>query len=61
MSVTLEESPSPELIEGLRNEQIDVAFLRTPIADPEDLLISPLLDEPMVVALPERAPAGAAQ
>ncbi len=52
VSLTLEESPSPELVERLRDEQIDAAFLRTPIADAEGLLIHPLLEEPMVVALP---------
>lgn len=52
VSVTLEESLSLQLIEHLRNEQIDAAFLRTPVADPEDLVINPLLDEPMVAALP---------
>jgi DNA-binding transcriptional LysR family regulator len=52
VSVTLEESLSFQLIEHLRNEQIDAAFLRTPVADPEDLVINPLLDEPMVAALP---------
>jgi DNA-binding transcriptional LysR family regulator len=52
VSLTLEESLSPELIEHLRNEQIDVAFLRTPLADAEGLLITPLLEEPLVVALP---------
>jgi DNA-binding transcriptional LysR family regulator len=52
VSLTVEESLSPELIEHLRNEQIDAAFLRTPIADPEELVITPLLQERMVVALP---------
>jgi len=52
VSVTLEESLSLQLIEHLRNEQIDAAFLRTPVSDPEDLVINPLLDEPMVAALP---------
>jgi DNA-binding transcriptional LysR family regulator len=52
VSVTLEESLSLQLIEHLRNEQIDAAFLRTPVADPEDLVIHPLLDELMVAALP---------
>jgi DNA-binding transcriptional LysR family regulator len=51
VTVTLEESLSPELIEHLRNEQIDVAFLRTSIADAEGLLVTPLLEEPLVVAL----------
>ncbi len=52
VSVTLEECLSLELIERLRNEQIDAAFLRTPVADPADLVINPLLDEPMLAALP---------
>src|SRR5258708_35876016 len=31
---------------------MDGAFLRTPMAEPEDLVINSLLEEPMVVALP---------
>jgi DNA-binding transcriptional LysR family regulator len=56
VSINLEESLSSALIEGLRSEQVDVAFLRTPIADPKDLVIDPLLDEPMVVAVPTGHP-----
>src|SRR5205823_4032238 len=52
VTVTLEECLSPELLERLRNEQMDAAFLRTPMAEPEDLVIDSLLEEPMVVALP---------
>ena len=52
VSVTLEECLSFELIDHLRNEQIDAAFLRTPLFRPKDLVINPLLDELMVVALP---------
>jgi DNA-binding transcriptional LysR family regulator len=52
VSVTLEESLSFQLMEHLRNEHIDAAFLRTPVADPEGLVITPLLNEPMVAALP---------
>jgi len=48
----LEEGLGNELIKQLRNEQIDVAFIRTPLADPEGLVVNPLLEEPMVVALP---------
>jgi len=50
--MTLVECLSFELIEHLRNEQIDAAFLRTPVARQDDLVITPLLDEPMVAALP---------
>lgn len=52
VSLKLEECLSPELLKRLRNEQMDAAFLRTPMAEPEDLVINSLLDEPMVVALP---------
>ena len=53
MSLTLEEFKSNELIECLRNEQMDAAIVRTCLVDPEGLVITPLLEEPMVVALPE--------
>jgi DNA-binding transcriptional LysR family regulator len=52
VSLRLEERLSNELIEQLRNERIDAAFIRTPPADPEGLAISLLLEEPMLVALP---------
>ena len=52
VSLTLEQNLSLELIEHLRDEKLDVAFLRTPVADPVGLAITPLLEEPMVVALP---------
>ncbi len=56
VSLTLEECLSNELLERLRNGQTDVAFIRTAPADPEGLAIVPLLDEPMVVALPSGHP-----
>jgi len=56
VSLTLEESLSNELLDRLRNEQMDVAFIRTAPADPEGFVIEPLLDEPMVVALPRGHP-----
>jgi DNA-binding transcriptional LysR family regulator len=52
VSLTLEEFLSDELVESLRNERMDVAFIRTSPIDPEGLVITPLLEEPMVVALP---------
>jgi DNA-binding transcriptional LysR family regulator len=52
VSLTLEEYPSNELVDRLRNERIDAAFVRTPFADPEGLVIEPLTDELLVVALP---------
>src|SRR5215813_8601310 len=52
VSVRLEERLGGELLELLRNEQIDVAFIRMPHADQEGLVINRLLEEPMLVALP---------
>ena len=52
VSLTLEESFTNDLVERIRGEKIDVAFLRTPVHDPAGLAINHLLDEPMVVALP---------
>jgi DNA-binding transcriptional LysR family regulator len=53
VSITLEEGDSNDLVEHLRNERIDAAFIRTPPADAEGLVISALLEEEMVAALPE--------
>ena len=56
VSLTLEESLSNELLEGLRRERMDVAFIRTAPADAEGLAIQPLLEEAMVAALPSSHP-----
>ncbi len=52
VGVTLAEGFPHDLIERVRNDQIDIAFIRTALADPEGLAIEPLLQEAMVVALP---------
>jgi len=52
VTFTLEESGTVELVEALRAEAIDAAFVRSPIGAPADLTVHPILDEPMVVALP---------
>lgn len=53
VSLTLEEHTSNKLVENLRNERVDAAFIRTRPADPQGLVFNPLLDEELVVALPE--------
>jgi DNA-binding transcriptional LysR family regulator len=53
VSVTLVGGYSNDLIERMRNNQIDVAFIRTSVADPEHILIDLLQNEPEVVALPK--------
>jgi DNA-binding transcriptional LysR family regulator len=52
VALTLEEGGTMELIDDLRDERIDVAFIRTPITDQEGLVVSTLLQEAMVLALP---------
>jgi DNA-binding transcriptional LysR family regulator len=52
VSVALTEDGPVNLIEGMKNDQIDAVFIRTPVAKPEGLVVHPLLEEEMVVALP---------
>jgi len=52
VALTLEEGGTTELIEALRNERIDAAFIRAPLADQAGLVVRSLLEEPMVLALP---------
>jgi DNA-binding transcriptional LysR family regulator len=52
VSLVLEESGSSDLVQGLHNEEIDAAFIRSPVADVVGLMVRPLLEEEMVVALP---------
>lgn len=52
VSLALEESGSSELVQALHSEEIDAAFIRSPVADVVDLLVRPILEEEMVVAVP---------
>jgi DNA-binding transcriptional LysR family regulator len=52
VALTLEESGTTELIEHLRNDRIDAAFIRTTIANLDGLVVVALLQEAMVLALP---------
>jgi DNA-binding transcriptional LysR family regulator len=56
VSLVLEESGSSELVQALHNEEIDAAFIRSPVADVVGLLVRPILEEDMVVALPAAHP-----
>ncbi len=56
VSLTLEESSPYDLIECMQNDKIDIAFIGGPVADQEGVAIDPLLEEPMVVALPSGHP-----
>lgn len=52
VSLTLDEAGTAELVEGLRAERIDAAFIRSPIGPAADLTVHSLLEEEMVAALP---------
>jgi DNA-binding transcriptional LysR family regulator len=52
VSLTLDECLRKEALERLRDDQMDVAFMRAAIDESENLSVNPLLVEPMVVALP---------
>lgn len=52
VSLTLEEGLSNEMVERFAKDQMDVAFVRTSTVHAETLMVTPLLEEPMVVALP---------
>ena len=52
VALALEESGTTELVAALRSHQIDAAFVRSPFGDSPDLTVRPLLEEPMVAALP---------
>jgi DNA-binding transcriptional LysR family regulator len=52
VALALEETGTGEMVEGLRGELIDAAFIRSPAPDPAGIAVHPLLEEPMMVALP---------
>jgi DNA-binding transcriptional LysR family regulator len=52
VAMTLEESGTAELVDGLRSERLDVAFVRSAVVDSEGIAVYELLEEPMVAALP---------
>src|SRR5262249_24894627 len=56
VSLTLQEAFSHDLVERLRSEQLDAAFIRSPPADPSALLLNHLLDEALVAAISDRHP-----
>ena len=52
VALALEESGTTELVAALRAQAIDAAFVRSPVGESADLFVRPLLEEPMVAALP---------
>src|SRR5215510_1037968 len=56
VSLSLEESGSSELVQGLHDEVVDAAFIRSPVGGFVDLTVEPLLEEEMLLALPAAHP-----
>jgi DNA-binding transcriptional LysR family regulator len=56
VSLGLEEGLSNEIIARFHNDQMDVAFVRARQIHADGVEVMPLLEEPMVVALPSRHP-----
>jgi DNA-binding transcriptional LysR family regulator len=52
----LEESSSGELVSGLRDERLDIAFIRSGLVEPQGIDVHPLLHEDTAVAFPARHP-----
>jgi DNA-binding transcriptional LysR family regulator len=56
VALTLQEGLSNEVGEQLRNERMDVAFVRNASMHVEGLIVHRLFEEPMIVALPDNHP-----
>ncbi|WP_372782328.1 LysR family transcriptional regulator [Phenylobacterium sp.] len=54
--LALAEDGTPELVRGLEEERLDAAFVRSGGTHGSDLLVEPVLEEPMVAALPTGHP-----
>jgi DNA-binding transcriptional LysR family regulator len=54
VKIQFEQNSTPGLIERLQAGRVDVAFIRTAIGTPAGVTVVPLIEEPMVVALPAR-------
>jgi len=57
--LSLEEHSTPELVEAVLREQIDIAFVRPPLGQHDALQATELFDEPNLVALPHGHPLAA--
>jgi DNA-binding transcriptional LysR family regulator len=59
VALKLEEASTPDLIAALHSGLLDVALVRSPVAQSSGLVISKILDEEMLVALPDSHPLAA--
>jgi DNA-binding transcriptional LysR family regulator len=56
VTIQFEQDSTPGLIERLQAGRVDAAFIRTAIGQPDGVRVLPLVEEPMVVALPASHP-----
>ena len=56
VKIAFEQNSTPGLIGALQAGRVDVAFIRTAIGQPAGVRVLPLIEEPMVVALPAGHP-----
>lgn len=56
VSLVLEEGLSNEVASKFDNDQMDVAFVRAPQVPAQGVVVTPLQEEPMIVALPGNHP-----
>ena len=56
VSFVLEESSSGDMVSGLREGRLDVAFIRSGLVDPEGITVHALLQEDTAVAFPAKHP-----
>ena len=56
VKIAFEQNSTPGLIGALQAGRVDVAFIRTAIGQPAGVRVLPLIEEPMVVALPASHP-----
>ena len=56
VSFVLEESSSGDMVSGLRDGRLDVAFIRSGLVDPEGITVHALLREDTAVAFPAKHP-----
>jgi len=59
VALALEEGSTGDLIDALRAGRLDAAFVRSPVESPHGLVIEPILDEAMVVAVSDQHPLAA--
>jgi DNA-binding transcriptional LysR family regulator len=53
VSLTLEEGLSNEISERFSQDRMDVAFVRNAVISADGITVTPLLEEPMIVAMPK--------